>query len=222
MSGEYASIEECRADVIDSDQVTCARELYPSQRSAGLDAALACQADGIRAVSACVASMGCDAIFSCLEASGECPPSSELDAFDNAVEACADGSPPPPPPGTCTPRSSGTGTGTAVFSGTTAGPSALSGSCGGDSAPEAVHPWTAPASGTYTIDTFGSEYDTLLYVLVGSCSGTELGCNDDAMDLQSQVTVTATAGQILYIVVDGFSSNEGAYVVNIATGTPTS
>ena len=64
--------------------------------------------------------------------------------------------------------------------GETTAPGAIEGSCGGAAAPEATFAWTAPAAGRYTIDTFDSGFDTVLYVLDGAtCGGAELGCNDD-------------------------------------------
>jgi hypothetical protein len=95
------------------------------------------------------------------------------------------------------------------------GPSAIGGSCGGDGAPESVFTWTAPADGNYDIDTFGSNFDTLLYVFDGTCGGTELGCNDDNMGTTSLVNVNLVAGQVIYIVVDGFGANFGNWTLNI-------
>jgi hypothetical protein len=124
-------------------------------------------------------------------------------------------------PTSCAVRSTGSSVGLGVFSGTTSGVSVHGGSCGGSSAPEAIHDWTAPSSGAFTIDLEGSSYDTLLYVYGGSCPGEELACDDDGgTGTISLVTVSATAGQHLYIVVDGFSSNMGSYTVNIAAVAP--
>jgi len=45
--------------------------------------------------------------------------------------------------------------------------------CGGsDSAVDVTYKWTAPVADTYVIDTTGSDYDTLLEVREGACSGT--------------------------------------------------
>ena len=102
--------------------------------------------------------------------------------------------------------------------GSTAGASnTTSGTCGGGSAPDHAFLWTAPAAGAYTINTDGSGYDTVLYVLDGAtCGGASLACDDDGgAGLQSQVVVNLAADQQVVIVVDGFSSNSGAYVLNI-------
>src|SRR5262249_54016419 len=56
---------------------------------------------------------------------------------------------------------------------------------GGGSAPDATFLYTAPIAGSYTMDTFGSGFDTVLYVRNATCSGTELACNDDSGSLQS-------------------------------------
>jgi len=91
----------------------------------------------------------------------------------------------------------------------------LVGSCQGSSSPDVAFEWTAPAAGTYTIDTVGSMYDTVLFVLDATCGGPELGCNDDTYDLQSEVVVSLAAGQTVVIVVDGYSGDTGDFVLQI-------
>ena len=86
--------------------------------------------------------------------------------------------------------------------------------CAFSTAADVAYQFVAPATRTYIIDTVGSTYDTVLYVLDG-CGGRELACNDDTFGLQSQVRVSATAGQVLIIVVDGFSTAQGSFVLNI-------
>src|SRR5207302_907476 len=46
-------------------------------------------------------------------------------------------------------------------------------------APDVAFQWTAPGTGTFQIDTHGSDFDTILWVLDGTCTGRELACNDD-------------------------------------------
>ncbi|MBI3785151.1 MAG: hypothetical protein HY270_17305 [Deltaproteobacteria bacterium] len=110
-------------------------------------------------------------------------------------------------------------------SGSTVGQANNSGgaSCGegGTNAPEATFRWTAPASGTYVIDTVGSNFDTILYVRDATCSGVELACDDDsAGDQKSSVTLNLTAGQTVVIAVDGFRASAGDYSLHIfGTGT---
>ena len=81
--------------------------------------------------------------------------------------------------------------------------------------------WTPSASGTATISTAGSSFDTLLAVYTGSSvSGLSLvigGSNDDYSGTTSQVTISVTAGIAYQIAVDGFNAASG----NIAlTTTP--
>ncbi|MEI7893746.1 MAG: hypothetical protein WCI05_11675, partial [Myxococcales bacterium] len=85
-----------------------------------------------------------------------------------------------------------------------------SGSYGG---PDAVFTWTAPAGGTYTIDTAGSGMDTVLYALKGNlATGVELGCNDNGSTLSngaSSIDVQVVTGDKLAIVVDSKSFQQG-------------
>ncbi|MCB9760468.1 MAG: alkaline phosphatase [Alphaproteobacteria bacterium] len=77
--------------------------------------------------------------------------------------------------------------------------------------------WTAPEAGTWTFDTYGSDYDTVLYVLDG-CDGVELGCNDDATDYQSELSLTLSAGQDVVVGVGSFAgrSSSGTRVINVS------
>ncbi len=93
-----------------------------------------------------------------------------------------------------------------------------------DGAPDATFLWTAPSTGLFTIDTNGSDFDTVLVVRDASCAGAELACNDDAEDFppQSLVTIALTAGQQVVVVVTGFAGASGNYVLHIGlTPTPT-
>jgi hypothetical protein len=95
-------------------------------------------------------------------------------------------------------------------------------------APDATFLWTAPGTGTYQIDTHNSDYDTLLWVLAGTCTGSQLACNDDDENVEfiptSRVNLDLTAGQQIVIVVGGFEGSTGNYILNItsfAAPTPT-
>jgi hypothetical protein len=92
-----------------------------------------------------------------------------------------------------------------------------SGSCSFNPAPEREWWWRAPATGHYVISTAGSAFDTLLYVRDGGCDGEELACNDDFIDLSSQVEVDLFAGQTISIFADGFSG-AGSFVLTITEG----
>lgn len=84
------------------------------------------------------------------------------------------------------------------------------GSCGGNNAPDASLVWTAPATGLWTFDTFGSDIDTVVYVLDGACTGPELACNQDASGTpQSAVSVSLTEGQVVTVIVDARKNTPG-------------
>jgi hypothetical protein len=77
--------------------------------------------------------------------------------------------------------------------------------------------WTAPASGTVTIDTNGSNYDTLLGVWTGSAVNglTSVAQDDDSgAGLQSLVSFSATAGTTYRIAVDGWNGASGNVTLN--------
>jgi hypothetical protein len=78
----------------------------------------------------------------------------------------------------------------------------------GSTAEDRLYRWTAPATGTYAFDTFGSSYDTVLYVLQ-TCFGPEVACDDDTMGVQSLVTLSLRTGDTILIVVDGFGTSAG-------------
>jgi len=86
--------------------------------------------------------------------------------------------------------------------------------------------WQAPSSGTATITTAGSNFDTLLGVYTGSAVNNlfEVTSNDDEsfpVVLSSRVTFNAVAGTTYRIAVDGFSGASGSIVLNysIQSGT---
>ncbi|HWH08641.1 MAG TPA: S8 family serine peptidase [Candidatus Thermoplasmatota archaeon] len=79
--------------------------------------------------------------------------------------------------------------------------------------------WTPTASGTATIDTMGSGYDTALAVYTGSSLGglTTVGCNDDisSSDLDSRVSFTATAGVTYRIQAGGYNGATGSLTLRV-------
>lgn len=120
-------------------------------------------------------------------------------------------------------RDVGTATDT-VDGSTTASSRWFEGSCGVGWAPEAMVRFEAPSTGGYWFDTLGSAFDTVLYVRDGDCQGSELACNDDipggagtggGRDSDSRVYVDLTAGQVVFIVVDGAGAEAGDYVLNL-------
>ena len=83
--------------------------------------------------------------------------------------------------------------------------------------------WTAPSTGVFTLNTFGSSFDTLLAVYTGAAVNalTEIVSNDDAgTGVTSSVTFNAVAGTVYYFAVDGYNGGtgpaEGSFVLNLA------
>jgi hypothetical protein len=87
--------------------------------------------------------------------------------------------------------------------------------CGTGDGPEIVIRWTAPAAGTYVVDTIGSSFDTILSVR-SDCDGSEIACDDDieAGDLDSALTVELLEDESVVIVVDG-SNGSGDFVLHV-------
>ena len=79
--------------------------------------------------------------------------------------------------------------------------------------------WTPTTSGTATIDTMGSGYDTALAVYTGSSltALTSVGCNDDisSSDLDSRVSFTATAGVTYRIQAGGYNGATGSLTLKV-------
>ena len=73
--------------------------------------------------------------------------------------------------------------------------------------------WQAPKSGTVTISTAGSSFDTILAAYTGNSIGglTLVQNNDDfGGNLTSQVSFFATSGTVYQIAVDGFGAASGS------------
>jgi CSLREA domain-containing protein len=88
--------------------------------------------------------------------------------------------------------------------------------------------WQAPSSGTATITTQGSDFDTILAVYTGTTLSTltQLASNDDVQNgiiRTSSVTFTATSGTVYWIAVDGWGGDMGTVKLNwnACGGTPT-
>ena len=82
--------------------------------------------------------------------------------------------------------------------------------------------WTPQVSGAPTIDTAGSDFDTLLAVYTGNAVNglTEVASNDDENNpagvITSKLSFTANAGTTYWIAVDGYNhAGGGAYSGNI-------
>jgi hypothetical protein len=79
--------------------------------------------------------------------------------------------------------------------------------------------WTAPASGTVTISTQGSSFDTLLGVYTGGSLGSlvEVASDDDSGgNLTSRVIFTAAANTTYQIAVDGFGGASGNVLLAVS------
>ncbi len=84
--------------------------------------------------------------------------------------------------------------------------------------------WTAPSSGTITVDTRGSYSDTTLGIYTGStlASLTTIASNDDidrGIVQASTVTFSAVSGVTYYIAVDGFDADSSGLTLNLNSTT---
>ncbi len=77
--------------------------------------------------------------------------------------------------------------------------------------------WTAPVTGTVTILTGTSDFDTLLAAYTGSAVNglTEVASNDDGVGQTSWVTLQASASTLYRIRVDGFAGDVGTINLQI-------
>ncbi len=105
---------------------------------------------------------------------------------------------------------------TIVLGDTTGAADQHAGGCGGQASPDTMYRFVAPGPGLYRFHTFGSAFDTVLYVW-DECEGPELGCSDDAnLELQSEVVVELAGGQAVWVTVDGSDSAAfGPYQLNV-------
>lgn len=105
---------------------------------------------------------------------------------------------------------SGRTTGSNVGATTETGESRLSGSA------SVWWQWRSASSGTVTIDTAGSTFDTTLGVYTGTRVSAlrTLAEDDDAIGLQSRVTLQVAAGTVYRLRVAGFDGETGNIVLN--------
>jgi hypothetical protein len=109
----------------------------------------------------------------------------------------------------------GSALGSGVVSGVTSGSSVRFGSCGGELSPDTGFSWSAPRAGRYAFSTEGSGFDTILSLRRGGCEGSEIVCNDDALDLSSSFVVELEAGELVTAMVDGFDGASGPFSLGI-------
>jgi subtilisin family serine protease len=90
--------------------------------------------------------------------------------------------------------------------------------CMGVNSRDVIFTMTLPCSTSVTASLCGSSYDTGIDIRTGGdgCpGGATIACNDDYCGNQSQVTFTAVPNQAYYIVVHGYGTNSGNYVLNV-------
>lgn len=85
--------------------------------------------------------------------------------------------------------------------------------------------WTAPQSGMVTVDTRGSNFDTLLAAYIGDAvtALTLVDSNNDYGEISrgpSRIVFNAISGVDYKIAVDGYEGATGTASLNIAYGTP--
>ncbi|NQU42314.1 hypothetical protein HQ520_03460, partial [bacterium] len=74
--------------------------------------------------------------------------------------------------------------------------------------------WTAPASGVARFHTFGSDFDTVLGVYVGTGYGDflEVASNDDLGTVTSALDLRVIQGEMYYVAVDGATATDTGQV----------
>lgn len=97
----------------------------------------------------------------------------------------------------------------------------FTGSCGIGPAPDFQLGFQAPWTGSFTFDTEGSSFDTVVYIHSGECGEIEIGCNDDFIGLDSKLTVELKQFDLVTVTVDGTGPfEEGPLVLNIYEADP--
>ncbi|GAF98568.1 unnamed protein product, partial [marine sediment metagenome] len=79
--------------------------------------------------------------------------------------------------------------------------------------------YTPDESGPYKIDLCDSQFDTTLSVY-DFCGGTELACNDDFCEVQSQVSIQLEFGTNYLFRVAGYRNAIGSYTILVNNGCP--
>src|SRR5690606_14951286 len=67
-----------------------------------------------------------------------------------------------------------------------------------------------------TVSLCGSTYDTYLRVFTDCTLSTQIAFNDDFCGTQSELSFMSDGTSTYYIMVEGFSSNTGNFVMNIS------
>ncbi len=169
--------------------------------NATIDEGFACEAGS---VAPCMASCGTVGSSTCSATctAGACVPPAELcgngvdDDCDTMIdEGCMAGC-----TGTCAGARPVTGSGGRFTAMLAAGTD--TGTCGGAGS-EAIYTFTLTGTSDVFITTHGTPIDTVVYVRSCSCTGTEVGCNDDADGVTSSVVqLNALAGGTYTVFID--------------------
>lgn len=88
---------------------------------------------------------------------------------------------------------------------------------GGNAAGDVFYSFTGTGeSQMITVSLCGSSYDTYLRVFTDCSLSNEITFNDDFCDLQSELSFVSDGTSTYYIMVEGFSSNVGNFVMNVS------
>ncbi|MCA9652627.1 MAG: hypothetical protein KC501_22105 [Myxococcales bacterium] len=114
----------------------------------------------------------------------------------------------------------GTGVPQSVGGSNAGGSDSFTSSCGGGA--DTIFRFEAPYAGSFTFDTIGSGFDTVL-TAYSDCMGSELACNDDFAGNPdcggyacSEISLALGAGQVVLIAVEGYSGATGAFTLNVS------
>jgi hypothetical protein len=82
--------------------------------------------------------------------------------------------------------------------------------------------WTAPADGQTTIETCGSDFDTLLAAYTGASVSalSPIAGNDDVCGFQSSISFAAEEGETYRIAVDGRNGATGLFTLQLRLAPP--
>lgn len=116
-----------------------------------------------------------------------------------AVDACPD-------------RDLGSATGSRAATGTLGDTGGTFFATCGRSGRDVLLRWRAPSAGSWRFDTAGSDYDTVLHLRDGDCTGPEVACSDDVGggDYTSRLSATLRMGQVVTVVLSGFNGRPEA------------
>lgn len=224
----YPTAADCTMGQDGPTEVTTCETMAATSTIGGSGASILCRTNALTAHAACLMTAACNMtmVTACNSTLTSALMGCDLPmTYFDALDTCATTSVVGTGADTCSDTAAASmAVGMDVFDGTTLGAGdQRMGSCpmGGGGAADVAMRWTAPAAGTYTIDTIGSLFDTVLFVVDGcGTTATELACSDDISTMggnyRSSLDITLTAGQTVQIIVDGYDSvAAGPYVVNI-------